>query len=170
MFLLVLALAACGPQSDSKEKQVVSPSPAATVRPSAYSPEILAALEEGGFKQSEFRQGKRFYELYCTNCHTPPRQGGGPGHRLAPPPFAVQHHYQVGYPDLRERVDAIVSYTLNPDEENALMPGAINKFGPMARMPLPEDQLMQIAIYLSIAEFEKPGGYDKHYAEEHGSN
>jgi len=153
---------ACEPQPDSKEKQAPSAKPAAIARSSAYSAEVLAALEEGGFRQSEFRQGKRQFELYCMNCHAPPRQGGGSGQRLAPPPYAVAYHYKVGFPDLKERVDAIARYTLRPDEEKALMPGALEKFGRMARIPLPEDQVRQIAIYLSIAEFEKPGWSDPH--------
>jgi hypothetical protein len=119
---------------------------------------------------SEFRSGKRYYELYCMTCHAAPKKGGGPdpASRLAPPPFAVAHHYKVGYPDVRERVDAIVRYTKRPSIDDALMPGAIAKFGPMSPMPLPEDQLRPIAIYLSLGEFKKPAWYDEHYAEEHG--
>jgi hypothetical protein len=171
--LSLIFLTACEPsdQSTTAAPSVV-PQNATQSQTSSVSSAVQAGLDAGGFKMSDFRAGKRYYELYCTACHAEPKRGSGPdaANRLGPPPFAVAHHYAVGFPDIRERVDAIISYTKRPTVEDALMPGAIQRFGQMSPMPLPDDQLRQIAIYLSVGEFAKPGWYDAHYAEEHGSD
>jgi hypothetical protein len=170
--LTLIFLTGCEPKDQTS---MAAPAAAQQNSPSGHqssvSPAVQAGLDAGGFKASDFRAGKRYYELYCTACHAEPKRGSGPvaANRLGPPPFAVAHHYAVGYPDIRERVEAIIRYTKRPTPEAALMPGAIQRFGQMSPMPLPDDQLRQIAIYLSVGEFEKPGWYDVHYAEEHGT-
>ena len=68
-----------------------------------------------------------------------------------------------------EWIQAMVSYVKNPTEESSLMPGAHEKFGLMPALPLPDEDLKQIADFLRHAELQKPGWYDQHYTEEHGS-
>ncbi|MGB0743373.1 MAG: c-type cytochrome [Opitutales bacterium] len=176
--MLVCLLAACGP--DKSESTSGSPpktaapapstKPTLAVRSDYYTAEVEAELKASGLKASDFRKGQKLYELYCMNCHAKPKRGGGPdpSKRLAPPAFAVADHYRRAIPDASERVEAIARFTAKPSKEDALMPGAVEKFGLMAPMPLAEEQLHQTSVFLGTAEFEKPGWYDQHYKEEHG--
>ena len=176
-----LLLVACGPDSSkSGSSSSPAPKPAAInaqakpgllVRSDYYTAEVEAEIKAAGFKASDFRKGQKLYELYCMNCHAKPKRGSGPdpSSRLAPPAFAVADHYRRGIPDTQARVEAIAKFTSGPTKEAALMPGAVEKFGLMARLSLPEDQLHQVSVFLGTAKFEKPGWYDAHYEEEHGS-
>jgi mono/diheme cytochrome c family protein len=172
-------LSGCGPDSSERSsgsppKAVATAAPkqsALAVRSDYYTAEVDAELKASGLNASDFRKGQRLYELYCMNCHAKPKQGGGgpgPAKRLAPPAFAVADHYRRAVPEAKARVAALAKFTAKPTEEDALMPGAIEKFGLMAPMPLSEEQLHQISVFLGTAEFEKPVWYDQHYQEEHG--
>lgn len=109
--------------------------------------------------------GKAMFESLCMACHkaqpSPPM--------LAPPVFAMKDHYLRAYPGKDEFVDAVAKWAKAPDKEKSLMPGALKKFGLMAALPLPDEQLRQIADYLYQNEFAKPGWYDRHYRAEHGN-
>ena len=141
------------------------------VRSPYYSEAVEAELTEAGIDPGAFRKGQRLYELYCMNCHKAPNNANEPepSQRLAPPAFAVADHYRKGFPDTLERIAAIKNFTANPSVEDALMPGAVRRFGLMARMPLPEDQLEAVSIFLGTAEFVEPAWYQGHYVEEHGN-
>ncbi|MFO8026121.1 MAG: hypothetical protein R6U56_00475 [Opitutales bacterium] len=176
----LLILTACDPDpgsngrstSSSSQPEASAPakSPGLAVRSDYYSADVEAGLQAEGLSPGDFKKGQRQYELYCLNCHAAPKRAGGsaPGERLAPPAFAVADHYRRAIPDTRERIEAIAKFTAKPNEEDALMPGAIRRFGLMSPMPLSEEQLERIAIFLATAEFAKPGWYDAHYEEEHG--
>lgn len=174
----LLILPACGSDasegssgSSSKSAAVAAPQkPGLAIRSDYYTAAVEAELKAAGFSAADFRKGQRLYELYYMNCHAKPKQGGGPNpsKRLAPPAFAVANHYRRGIPDTRERVAAIASFTAKPSQEDALMPGAVEKFGLMGPMPLSEEQLQQISVFLGTGKCEKPGWYDQHYEEEHG--
>jgi hypothetical protein len=140
------------------------------VRSDYYTAAVEAEFEAAGLNASGFRHGQRLFELYCMNCHAKPKRGGGPdpSKRLAPPAFAVADHYRRAIPDANERIAAIAKFTAKPNSEEALMPGAVEKFGLMRPMPLSEKQLHQISVFLGTAEFEKPTWYDQHYEQEHG--
>lgn len=173
-------LAACGPDTSETGSSGGSPKPVSVappqkpglaVRSDYYTAAVEAEMKAADLKASDFRKGQKLYELYCMNCHAKTRRGGGPdpSKRLAPPAFALADHYRRGIPDARERVEAIASFTAKPSEEAALMPGAVERFGLMAPMPLSKEQLHQISVFLGTGEFEKPGWYDQHYEEEHGA-
>jgi len=174
----LLILTACG--SDSSESSSANPTksvpvavpekPGLAVRSDYYTSDVEAEMRAAGLKASDFRKGQKLYELYCMNCHARPRREGGPGSskRLGPPAFAVADHYRRAIPDAKERVAAIAKFTAKPSKEDALMPGAVERFGLMGRMPLSEEQLHQTSVFLGTGKFEKPGWYDQHYQEEHG--
>ena len=109
--------------------------------------------------------GQQKFEAICMACHK--YQRGQP--MLGPPVFAVQDHYNRGYEDDAEWIQAVVDYVKKPTEEASLMPGARIKFGIMPALPLPDEDLKQIADFLRHADLQKPGWYDQHYKEEHGS-
>ena len=88
---------------------------------------------------------------------------------LAPPAFAMRDHYNRVYENDDEWIQAMVNYVQKPTKESSLMPGAHEKFGLMPSLPLPDEDLKQIADFLRHADLQKPGSYDQHYTEEHGS-
>lgn len=118
----------------------------------AVTPELLA-------------QGEKLFGQYCQVCHQRER---GPN-MLAPPPFAFMDHYRRVYGDDEAAMAAaMISYIRDPSEETTLMPGAWRRFGPMAPMPLPADQLQAIVAWLQQEDWQPPSWYEEHYREEHG--
>jgi mono/diheme cytochrome c family protein len=176
-FKLGFLLVACQPEdvgrapsSPSKTTVSASQQPSLAVRSDYYTGAVEAEMQAAGLKASDFRKGQKLYELYCMNCHAKPGRDGGPppSKRLGPPAFAVADHYRRAIPDARERVAAIAKFSARPNEEDALMPGAVERFGLMSPMPLSEEQLHQASVFLGTGKFEKPGWYDAHYEAEHG--
>lgn len=130
------------------------------------APEQVSAA---GVSASDFHTGERYYNQFCTTCHKVevPAQPQ-PGSMLAPPAFAVAHHYRQVHTDPQQRIAAIQAYVKAPEEHPTLMPGAVRRFGKMPPMPLPDQYLGPISAYLALAEFEEPAWYRGHYIEEHG--
>ena len=162
-----------GSSSGTSSNSVAVPAvqgPGLAIRSDYYTAAVEAELEAAGLSAADFKKGQRLYELYCMNCHAKPRRDGGPGpgKRLGPPAFAVADHYRRAFPDAGERVAAIARFSAKPSEEDALMPGAVERFGLMRPMPLSEEQLHQASVFLGTGKFEKPGWYDRHYEAEHG--
>lgn len=130
-----------------------------------------AELEAIGVELERFEHGYELYQQYCTACHMIEVSADAhpdPGSMLAPPAFAVAHHYRRAYDEPQARIDAIVEYVRTPSESRAQMPGAVRRFGPMAPMPLPEEKLRDLAIFLSTGSFKQPPWYGGHYRQEHG--
>lgn len=173
--LLALFLCACDSKPSSSQT-ASAPTPQASPAPAKpvlavsspfYSESVEAEIKAAGLDPSDFRKGQRHYEMYCTNCHGVQAGATKPAVVLAPPAFAVADHYRKAHPSTAERVEAIHSFVKKPDPEKVLMPGAVKRFGVMMAMPLPDDQLKQIGIFLATGEFEEPVWYQAHYAEEH---
>lgn len=88
---------------------------------------------------------------------------------IAPPIFAVKNHIIAEHPERDDFVQRVISWVKSPDEEKALMPGAIRKFGLMPAMPqLSDDDLQAVAEYLYDTDMNLPEWYKEHYKEEHG--
>jgi len=49
--------------------------------------------------------------------------------------------------------DAIAAAVLNPSEEDARMPGAVERFGLMSRLNLPDDRLKATVLFLAAGDF-----------------
>lgn len=165
-------LSACKPANDTSStttKQNAA-NPPANTRPKYLTEEAESQMLAAGIQLDILKQGKRHYNLYCTACHLADISNASsePTNMLAPPSFAVAHHYQVRHQELEQRIHAIQKYVSNPTEADALMPGAISRFGPMIKINLPEEQVQAIAVYLSLAKFDKPSWYQSHYQQMHG--
>ena len=115
--------------------------------------------------EAKLALGFELMETYCFTCHSP---DASMDNRIAPPMVAVKRHYiddsvseEIFTADLSE-------WVTNPDSGRVKMPGAVEKFGLMPKMPLGEDELAAIAHYIYNTELEKPGWFEEHYQEEHG--
>ncbi len=101
----------------------------------------------------------------CFSCHSP---RGGEHNRVAPPMIAVKRHYLEEGDSEKDFADKMWAFLANPSEEVSMMPGAVEKFGLMPKMPFEEEQIREIAAYLYNNDIQKPDWFEKHYQEEHG--
>jgi mono/diheme cytochrome c family protein len=104
---------------------------------------------------------------YCYSCHNP--NAASHDDLLAPPFVAVKQRYLMSYPEKDAFVNAVSAFAGNPQKEKALMRGALNQYGMMAKAPFTEEQLKQVATYLFENELEKPDWFDEHEKQMHGS-
>lgn len=97
--------------------------------------------------------GEQLYDTLCAACHvkTPPAT-------IAPPVFAMVDHTRSVYPGRAEFVNRVVDWVANPQIDQALMSGAIDKFGLMPKFGYSEDQVRLVAEYLYESDFNKPKG------------
>lgn len=117
------------------------------------------------FSSSAFalENGSELFDRLCGICHT---KQGPP--TIAPPVFGVVNHVRQAYPAKEEFVQRIVSWVKEPNAENALMRGAIRKFGLMPKLGYSDNEVKLIAEYLYDGQTDLPEWYIKHYEEEHG--
>jgi mono/diheme cytochrome c family protein len=95
-------------------------------------------------------QGKQLVTTVCAACHTEQ-----PPAKLAPPLAHVSHRYRMQLEGDRDAaLERIVSWIKAPAKEKSLMPPmAIERFGLMAPLPLPDEQLRAAAAYVwSLSE------------------
>lgn len=109
----------------------------------------------------EIHPGKELMETYCFSCHMPP---GSVSHddRIGPPMKAVKMHYKEDGVSKEEFIKQIQQWINSPSEENARMHGALDKFGVMPPLPLPNDISSQIADYMydnDVSNYEKGKTY-----------
>jgi len=81
----------------------------------------------------------------CYSCHSP---NATHDNRIAPPMSHVKEHYIGSYKTKEEFVKAMTSYVNEPNVENAIMTGAINKFGVMPNMQFAKTDVDKIVEYL----------------------
>lgn len=109
------------------------------------------------------------YELLkirCYVCH----QINSKSHDelVAPPMVAVKKRYLMAYSDKVEFIESIVKWTENPNQEKALMRGAVGRFKVMPYQEFDETEIRKIAEYIYENELEKPQWFDEHEKEMHG--
>jgi len=111
--------------------------------------------------------GEELMKKNCLICH-----GNGTSHDdiLAPPMRGVKNHYLTDEMTEEEFVNAILNWTNNPSEENAKMPGAVNRFGVMPKQQFEEQEVKAIAVYMYNNEMPKPVWFEQHMKEKHGEN
>lgn len=114
--------------------------------------------------EDETPSGQELYKTACMACHV---VEGKP--TIAPPIFAVKNHVLDVYPERDEFIERIKSWVKAPSKDEALMRGAIRKFGLMPAMAhISDEDLQAIAEYIYDTDMELPEWYEKHYEEEHG--
>lgn len=86
---------------------------------------------------------------------------------IAPPMVAVVNRYKMSYQTKEEFVEAITEWVINPNEENALMRGAVINFNVMPLQQFNRDDVIKIANYMYDNELEQPSWFKEHFNEEH---
>ena len=109
------------------------------------------------------QKGSEDYTLMknnCYACHNP--NTASHDDILAPPFKAVKMHYNREYDNKKDFVDAMVNWVQNPEEDKALMFGAVRKFKVMPKLPLPTEDLEKIASYIYENNVEEPEWMEEH--------
>lgn len=139
---------------------------AAPVEGATEAAEATVATEaaaESTENEAEVRSGEAVYQSVCMACHV---AEGMP--TVAPPIFAVKNHVLGAYPEREAFIKQVTEWVKAPDEKNALMPGAIRKFGLMPATEVPDEELQAVAEFLYDSDMSLPDWYKEHYAAEHG--
>ena len=109
-------------------------------------------------------EGEAVFTRACFDCHNATEPGPD---MIAPPIFAAKNHY-AGFAARADFVAAVSAFLLDPKEETARMPGAIDSFGLMPPPDVTEAEAVAVAEYLYATDFTLPDWYEAHYMEEHG--
>ncbi len=126
--LVILSIAACNQSDAAKEGN-----------------------EDSRIKQ--FAATKQYLDRNCISCHS---EKAGEEERLAPPFYAIRKHYLKRYESEAQFVKAMSDFLQNPKQEEALMRGAVKKFGLMPALSYREGQAEEIALYLYHNDQHKP--------------
>ncbi|MCC6929960.1 MAG: cytochrome c [Gemmatimonadaceae bacterium] len=127
------------------------------------------ALAQGdAARAAQLAQGKQLVSTVCAACHTEQ-----PPPKLAPPLSHVSRRYRMLNQGDRDKALArIVAWIKAPAKEKSLMPAmAIERFGLMAPLPLPDSQLQAAAAYvwsLSEGDSTMGGGMGNMRGMQHG--
>lgn len=146
LLLIVLFIVSCKNKPDSYENQ---------------------ALKIGNNDEQFQNEAYKKMKTLCYSCHSPDAEIDM---RMAPPMVAVKMHYTEKYNTQEDFVNAIWDFMKKPDENKALMKGAVRKFGLMPYVPYKEDDIKAIASYIYNNDLEKPEWFDEHVKEKHGKN
>ena len=113
---------------------------------------LLAALAPAaGYALSpEASEGQALYPA-CHVCHDPTLDPP-----LGPPMWAVQRRYRSASLDEEDFVERIIAFVKAPSLEQALITPAVERFGLMPALPLPDEMLRKIAAYIWEADFAPP--------------
>ena len=118
-------------------------------------------------KAIQTKEGYALMKENCYVCHNP--ESVSHDAILAPPFKAVKMHYTRNYDSKEEFVSAIVKWVQHPSEENALMPGAVDKFKVMPPLPLEIYEIEKIAAYIYENDPEEPIWMSDHMKEMQGN-
>lgn len=97
--------------------------------------------------------GEQVYKTLCSACHTmdaPPT--------LAPPMTHVARHYRQAFTNADSAIASIMDFVRKPSAEKSKMPQrAIQRFGLMPALNIPEDRLHAVAEY--VWSLPEPAGH-----------
>lgn len=109
------------------------------------------------------------YTLMKNNCYVCHNPNATSHDAIIAPPFkAVKMHYKREYNTKENFVNAMVNWVQNPDEDKALMFGAVKRFNVMPKLPLPTKDLEIIASYIYDNDVEEPEWMEEHMKEMKG--
>ena len=105
------------------------------------------------------------FQQKCYACHSVATKSHD--EIIAPPMIAVKKRYSMQYDNKEDFVNAFVAYAIDPKAENALMPGAVEKFKPMPKQAFEEADLKKIATYIYENKIETPVWFEEHFQQNH---
>ena len=111
--------------------------------------------------------GKKLMETYCFACHNPTASHDN---RLAPPMIAIKKHYINSDTTKEEFVNSIQAWIKNPNEDDAKMYGAVQRFGVMPKAPFLNEDIEKIADYIYENDITQPEWFDAHFKQMHDNN
>ena len=100
----------------------------------------LPAFGSSSATASNEVKGQLEFQQFCSACHEQ-------GSRLAPPVGQVSLHLNSAFDQFERAQVFIRDYVQSPDQNKALMPGAVQRFGLMPAMPLPDEVLNKVSHY-----------------------
>lgn len=108
-------------------------------------------------------EGQALFIENCSACHSLT----GPA-TIAPPVFAIASRTKKDFPDEDAFVARVMTWVAEPSVDNALMKGAIDKFGVMPKMDFSQVDVEAIAQYIYAGDFEVPAEHaEKHAGGDH---
>jgi len=110
--------------------------------------------------QAKDHPGKKLMEVNCNACHSP---SASETDRIAPPMIAIKKRYIGNNTTKLEFIKDMQAWIKNPNEKDAKMFGAIQRFNLMPKLSYPEKTITQIAEYMYDFEIEKPDWFEAHY-------
>ena len=113
----------------------------------------------------ELPQGLDLLQKHCYICHSP--ESSSHDEIIAPPMAAIKMRYKMSYKNEQEFVDAIVAWTMNPMQENALMRGAVDRFKVMPKQLFDENEMRKLAVYMYQNDLSEPTWFAAHQKEMH---
>ena len=116
-------------------------------------------------KLSEEHPGKKLMETYCYACHDPKTPEDK---RLAPPMIAIKTRYIFNDTTKEEFINIVQNWVKNPNENDAKMFGAVNRFGVMPKLPFPEKDVQQIADFVFDNKIDEPEWFQEHFKQNRG--
>lgn len=125
----------------------------------------MTSIPKNEVKSTANAEGLKLFQQNCYACHSVTTKSHD--EIIAPPMAAVKRRYMMEYDTKENFVKAVVSYAIDPKEENALMIGAVNNFNVMPKQAFSEDDLIKIASYIYDNEIESPKWFEDHFKENH---
>ncbi len=109
--------------------------------------------------------GKKLMENNCYLCHSPTASEAD---RVGPPMIAIKKHYITENTTKEAFIEAMQTWIKNPTAEDALMHGAVKRFGVMPKQAYPEETIHQISDFMYDFDIEQPDWFEDHFNEEKG--
>lgn len=129
-----------------------------------FIPAVLFFLIPLVLQADSSHPGKEKFITLCMSCHKLDRSE----QMIAPPVFAVRHHYIRAYPNRTNFISQIVDWLEAPDPAVSLMPGALRRFNVMPKLDLTDEDRENVAAFLFDANFKEPDWYREHFEKGHG--
>ena len=114
---------------------------------------------------SQSLEGYELLKNQCYVCHSP--VSSSHDEIIAPPMAAVKMRYSRSFKTKDEFVEALVSWSMNPVKEKALMRGAVDRFQQMPKQAFIEEDVRKIAVFIYENELEEPEWFAAHEKEMH---
>ena len=98
-------------------------------------------------------EGKDLLENKCMVCH---KIQDNQDAMLAPPFAHIKSKYSKVKKSEQAFLDALISFTINPKKEDAMMFGALKQFDVMPNLNFEKDDVEKIADYIYTNDFPEP--------------
>jgi cytochrome c553 len=113
--------------------------------------------------EAAMASGLQTLEAACFSCHS---REVAPAAPIAPPIGVIRRRYLLAHGSLDDFRRALVAFVDDPAPGNALMPGAVERFGVMPKLSFDDATLADAAYYLYHTPLDTPGWAADGYARD----